>query len=450
MTLTKPDRGWAWVVMFAACVAQGLQSGICYTVGIIQVALQKRFNSSVAFTSWANGIFIFFISSAGVIGSVIISRYNCRTALLVGSAMMTSGLAASAVVESIELIFVTYGVITGVGAGIVYTATVVVVGLNFEEKRSMATGVAASGAGVGIFIFPPLFQLARSNYGDKGFFLIMACVALNISVFGCLCFPTTLEKNNQTCALNSSSKYLSRSKRICNRFHLFRHVPFLCICLSLLASHLGINLIYVHLTNYSISRGSTDIQASLLTSVIGFTGSLGRLCIGFTGNVDNIYNMVLYFGTFGMLGTATVLFQLYSATYTGQMIYAVLFGTYSGCCYVLLNSITPELVGVNNLALAIGIEMLFAGIGSLIGALMAGVIVDNGGTYESAFTLAGFSVLMAAVFVLSAEAFRYNSQPEKKHNSPEEEAFNIDDTKCNTERNVSILSVIHTQPPLKP
>ncbi|XP_033731797.1 monocarboxylate transporter 9-like [Pecten maximus] len=245
-------------------------------------------------------------------------------------------------------------------------------------------------------------------------------------------------------AAHSSNEYLSKAKRACNRFQLLCHVPFLLICVSLLTSHLGISMIYVHLTNYSISKGSTDIQASLLTSVIGITGSLGRLFVGLMGNVAEISNMVLYFGTYGIVGIATVLLQLYVTTYTGQMIYSIVFGTYCGCCYVLLNTITPELLGIDNLASAFGFEMFFAGAGSLIGVVLAGVVVDSGGTYETAFTMAGVSILVAAVLVLAADAFRNVSNPRQKITTREEEALNADGTNYTSE--LDVPSVLPTRP----
>ncbi|XP_033757480.1 monocarboxylate transporter 3-like isoform X2 [Pecten maximus] len=376
MILTRPDRNWSWVVMVASFVIHGLNGSILYGAGIIQIALLERFNESVSLTSWAGGIFIFFMSSAGT------------------------------------------------GSGIIFTTGVVVVGLNFEKKRSLATGFASCGAGVGVFILSPVIQLAKEEYGNQGFFFIMAGIALNMFVFGSLCFPSYLEYNQEEINLSDTNLSvsllsLSTKKVIRERVQVFANIPFILICLSLFSSHIGIYLMYVHLPNFSISTGTPAFQASFLMSVTGIMNCISRFLIGLVGNSENISNSILYFGTFALLGLSTMLFPYYGASYTGQSIYAAFLGSYSGCCYVLLNTITPNLVGVNNLATAFGIEMVFTGVGTLIGPPLAGFILDYGGTYEASFTVAGSSAVIAAVLGLASEVFRKLNHTGDKNINPE-------------------------------
>ncbi|XP_060082430.1 monocarboxylate transporter 9-like [Ylistrum balloti] len=424
MRLTRPDKGWSWVVMVASFFIHGLNGSILYGAGIIQVSLLDRFNRSVSLTSWAGGIFIFFMSSAGVIGSWIINRWGCRTAFLIGSVIMTSGLIACVFVKSLSLIFLVYGFVAGSGSGIIYTTGIVVVGLNFEKKRSIATGFASCGAGVGVFILSPVIQLAREQYGNCGVFFVMAGIALNMSVFGALCFPSYLEyykveRHLADINLSVSSLSLSKKKRIYERVKVFANIPFFLICLSLFSSHVGIYLMYVHLPNFAISRGTSGFEASFLMSITGIMNCVSRLFIGFAGNSEHISTIILYFGTFSLLGISTMLFPFYGSNFVGQAIYAAFLGTYSGCCYVLLATITPNLVGLKNLATAFGIEMTFTGVGTLIGPPIAGFILDSGGTYEASFFLAGSSAIIAAVLGLASEVFHQVSHPTEAFISPE-------------------------------
>ncbi|OWF40338.1 monocarboxylate transporter 9-like [Mizuhopecten yessoensis] len=416
--LTQPDKGWAWVVMVASFFIHCLNAGMLYGTGIIQVALLERFQKGLAVTSWAGAIYIFLMFGAGLIGSVLINQFSCRVAFLVGSVIMTSGLLASSFAESLEVLIISYGFTAGLGSGIVFTSGIVVVGLNFQKKRSVATGFASCGAGAGAFIFPPLIQLAREEYGDSGFFILLAGMALNISVFGSLCFPSYLEFNKNAPEMTASTLSLSlhsltKRQHFCKLISLLRNLPFVCICLSQLASHIGIYMMYVHIPNFAILQGSTDAQASILLSVSGIMNCVSRLLVGMAGNADNISNIVLYFGTFGMLGISTVLFPLYGNTYIGQITYSVILGTYSGSCYVLLSTITTEMVGIEFLVSAFGIAMIFTGFGTLMGPPLAGFIVDGGGTYELSFTLAGCCILLAAVLGIAAEVFRRIYYPDE-------------------------------------
>ena len=57
---------------------------------------------------------------------------------------------------------------TGVGFGLMYLCTYVMIGHYFEKYRALATGIASCGSGVGTFIFAPLSVALINSYGWKG------------------------------------------------------------------------------------------------------------------------------------------------------------------------------------------------------------------------------------------------------------------------------------------
>lgn len=50
---------------------------------------------------------------AGVVSSSIIQRYSCRVSMILGSLIMTTGYVMSAFATSLQMIFVTYGIVVG-------------------------------------------------------------------------------------------------------------------------------------------------------------------------------------------------------------------------------------------------------------------------------------------------------------------------------------------------
>lgn len=57
---------------------------------------------------------------------------------------------------------------TGIGLGLIYVPAVVFISIYFENKRSLATGIASSGSGIGTIIFAPLSQILLDTYGWRG------------------------------------------------------------------------------------------------------------------------------------------------------------------------------------------------------------------------------------------------------------------------------------------
>lgn len=88
-----------------------------------------------------------------------------------------------------------YGFIGGIGFGLIYLPAVVCVGYYFETKRSLATGIAVCGSGVGTCAIAPLATVLLEMYGWKGATLILAGLILNCVIFGALMRPLEYPKD---------------------------------------------------------------------------------------------------------------------------------------------------------------------------------------------------------------------------------------------------------------
>lgn len=59
----------------------------------------------------------------------------------------------------------------------------------FEKYRSLATGIAVCGSGLGTFLFAPISEYLITEYGWRGALLIIAAVVLNCIILGALFRP---------------------------------------------------------------------------------------------------------------------------------------------------------------------------------------------------------------------------------------------------------------------
>lgn len=99
---------------------------------------------------------------------------------------------------SVNMLMLTYGVMGGVGFGMIYLPAVVCVGYYFEKKRSLATGIAVCGSGFGTFVFAPLATfLLESLGGWRGANLVLAGLILSCALFGALMKPLTYPKKQK-------------------------------------------------------------------------------------------------------------------------------------------------------------------------------------------------------------------------------------------------------------
>jgi OFA family oxalate/formate antiporter-like MFS transporter len=113
---------------------------------------------------------------------ILIDRFGPRLLLSLGVVITGLSWVLAAQVSSLMMLYVTYGLMGGLGTGIVYIGVIGHMVQWFPDKRGLATGLVAAGYGMGALLttFPISSVLRESNYQDAlvRFGLIFAAVGL--------------------------------------------------------------------------------------------------------------------------------------------------------------------------------------------------------------------------------------------------------------------------------
>ena len=113
---------------------------------------------------------------------VLVDRFGPRLLLSIG--VLVTGLSwiLAAQASSLTMLYLTYGLLGGIGTGIVYVGVIGHMVQWFPDKRGLATGLVAAGYGVGALLttFPIATVLRESTYEDAltRFGLIFGIVGL--------------------------------------------------------------------------------------------------------------------------------------------------------------------------------------------------------------------------------------------------------------------------------
>ncbi|CAH1723244.1 unnamed protein product [Chironomus riparius] len=181
-----PDGGYGWLIVFVSFLINMIADGITFSFGVFNVEFLKYFGDSKGKTAWISSIFMATPLLSGPIASYLTDRYGCRKVTIVGAITASIGFLLSAASNSMEMLFVTFGIIAGFGLSLCYVAAVVIVAYYFDKKRSFATGISVCGSGIGTFLFPPLIQYLITHYGWRGCTVLLAGILLNMCVCGAL------------------------------------------------------------------------------------------------------------------------------------------------------------------------------------------------------------------------------------------------------------------------
>ncbi|CAG4937473.1 unnamed protein product [Parnassius apollo] len=213
-----PDGGWGWVVVASSFLIATVADGLAFSYGLMNSEFVDYFEKSEAKTSLIGSLFISVPLIAGPIMSALVDRYGCRNMTILGGIFSTIGFVAASFCNSVETLYITYGIIAGLGMGLLYVTAVVSIAYWFEKRRNLAVGLGSCGVGFGTFIYSPLTTYLLKEYAWRGTLLLLAGTVLNVCVCGAVMRDPewlTLEQKKQRKLSKSkrSSSYMSVSAK---------------------------------------------------------------------------------------------------------------------------------------------------------------------------------------------------------------------------------------------
>ncbi len=167
-----------WLIVLAA-IGIHISIGSVYAWSVLTRPIMQAMGFTLREVTWTFSLAILFLGlSAGFLGTYV-ERYGPRrsglaAALFFGAGMLGSAYALSS--RSLPLLYLSYGVVGGIGLGIGYITPVSTLVKWFPQNRGLATGLAIMGFGFASLIAGPVMQLLTERYGLIENFVILGCV----------------------------------------------------------------------------------------------------------------------------------------------------------------------------------------------------------------------------------------------------------------------------------
>lgn len=363
------ETPYAWVVVWATFVCLALIFGVSYSFAAFFESFASEFSAQRADVSWIFGLsgFVYFVLGAG--GGMLADRFGPRIVCSAGMALIASGLLATSWATSLLAVYVSYGLLVGLGIALVYTPSIASVQPWFTTRRGLAGGIASSGVGAGTLLVPVLVAMA---IGPMPWREAMQVLALGVLVSGLLA-AALLKRAPAASATGAGGSASGLSLREALRTPTFRWFY--------LATVLASPVMFIPFAHVSASARDLGLSEALAVGLVGLIGVgslVGRFAIGLVadrlGRAQTLVLMQLSMGASYLLWAA-------AGGHVLLALFALWFGLSYGSIVSLLPAICMDYFGGKSVASVVGTLYSGAALGNLLGPVLAGAVFDHSGHY---------------------------------------------------------------------
>ncbi|XP_064611529.1 monocarboxylate transporter 13-like [Liolophura sinensis] len=425
------------LVLLAAFFCQMISLGFAFSLGVFYVEFVASFPVGRGAVSWATSLCSGLLFGAGLFVGWCIQRAGPRMCTMLGSLIATAGVLSSSFVSNLELLYVTFGGLSGIGLCLVQMSSAVAIDRHFQQGTAAAMSIAAVGAGIGSLSFPVLLRFLIDYYNWRGALMVFSGVILNALPLGILFVPVKPKvkeelKNNDAIQLDESqiiaadeevtttgaekqveSGPMNKAKNKFCASSMFRNILYdLYLAITPVIST-GYSFPFVALVDLALLRGIDKNRGTWLVTYISISTTITTFVIGLL--LRYFHKRSLRFFDVSLLIMGTVLFvfptlKSYASLVCGSVAYGIAMGGLTATYAVIV----VDMIGSRQYATGFGFVCTGYGVGYLLGTPVAGWINDLTGSYDTSFYIAGSLCLGPAIpFIVTQLVLHYRKS--KKH-----------------------------------
>ncbi|KAF2830548.1 MFS general substrate transporter [Ophiobolus disseminans] len=396
-----PDGGYGWVIVASAFIAAFCCNGIINCWGVLQAAL---LGSSLSYVppstlAYVGSLTLGLIPLGGLVSVRMMRMIGTQASALIGMFLMGMSLiGASFCTSNLAGLFGTAGLIGGIGNSIVYTITNTIPVQYFSARLGLANGLVKLGGGVGGCVMAIALEAMYQRVGIAWTFRIQGLITLALGMPAAWMLKDRVPLRNVPFV----------------DWTMFRDATFIA---TFIASAIGVFALWVppyYLPLFAKSIGLSSGTGAGLVAAFNACNAIGRfaggpLCDKFGPLNTFVLTMVL--NAVSMLAIWPA-----SSTLGPLLVFAMINGVANGSYFTTQPMVVAGIFGPGRAAVAMGMSITGWSAGYLMGAPIAGYLLQAAGgsresgaartqnvdVYRPAIFYAGGTATLSALFVLAA------------------------------------------------
>lgn len=161
-----PDGGLqAWTQALMGHLVVFNTWGYINSFGVFQTYYVNALNETPSAISWVGSVQIFLLFAIGSLSGRATDAGYFRAAFITGSLLQLLGIFMTSLCTKYWQLFLTQGICTGIGNGLLFTPALACISTYFSEKRALALAIAACGNSTGGMVFPAMVETLLPKIG---------------------------------------------------------------------------------------------------------------------------------------------------------------------------------------------------------------------------------------------------------------------------------------------
>ncbi|XP_055344423.1 monocarboxylate transporter 12-like [Paramacrobiotus metropolitanus] len=413
-------RVYGWVIVAAAFFCSFVVDGVAGSISMfldnfreVTADCQKEAGNgtstgqclSSSLTSLVGSFLYGVYLLMGPIACSLADTFGYRLIIFSGSLIAASGFAVSFFVNNLYVLIVTYGVIGGMGFGLIYSPSIMYVCAYFKEGNALAVGLTVCGSSVGGMVFPLIVTALLHIWHWQGTMLFLAGVALLCCVAAAAMFDPQHKAHTQPLSVRPRGggclpPLVKEALHDMTRLSIYRHPAFLLYSIASFIGSLALLTPIFFLPDLAQSLyGITKDTSAYTMTAVNCANLAGRIAWGAVIDRSGWDPLKLHNACI-LLGGVWLGLLPVCGTFAGMLVDGAVYGFFIAPYISLMAVILSSRLGPEQLPLAFGQTQLLAGIASMLGPPIAEIISGAPAFYSSGALWIVAALIGSLIFLL--------------------------------------------------
>lgn len=349
-------------IMIMSSIVMMLLMGTVYAYSVFRLHIESRFEIGSLQSGFPYMTSLFFYAISMMVSGRFLKATSLRRMVIIGTLLIVLGWIISGFAQSFTVLILSYGVLLGTGVGMVYGVPIYMVQKLFSKKSGLMAGIILLGFGMSPLITAPLASYLIQTINLQGTFFIFGFMTLVIQLPLSFTFILNEYKEFKNEPVEPTEQLqLKPFKRIYAMFVIATSIGLMMIGLSyqIGVSFYGFNTreVTLSLSLFALGNGIARPLFGKIMDKRGFHYAVRLSLIlmaiaALIGLINQGEHLALYMISFGLFW-----FNL-------------------GAWLSIVPATIKEFYGVKHYAKKYGVMFTAYGVGSIIGTLFSGTIMD--------------------------------------------------------------------------